>query len=489
MKQPNILYILSDQHAGRFLGCAGDRAALTPNIDRLASEGARFTNAYTPSPVCLPARMSLLTANRPHENQCWTNDDILGSDRPTWLHGLGACGYKPVLVGRMHALGPDQLHGFSERYIGDHSPQWPGVGRRSLGQFDKTASPSPESVVKSGYGATSYDQMDQDVVDAALDLLDKHINTPEAAPFCMAVGFMLPHPPFVSRQEDYEAVRELVAAPDNETPSNHPWLRTWRSAKKIEKLSEEEIHRARIAYYAMVRRLDINVGQLIGALENAGILDGTLVVYLSDHGEHLGEHGLFWKHTFLEPSVNVPLVLRYPEDIPAGLEITAPIEIGGVGPTILDLVAAKPLPNASMPSLVPHLSGRTVEAPVFVEYCTDDLATWSEGFAVQQRSVILGKYKLNYYHGDPVQLFDLEMDPGETADLCDAPDHQEIKQQLLELVLQDWDPDAIQEIISKRRADKVLLKEWAEQTQPKEPLRWPLTADQNRLEGPASVNS
>lgn len=130
--RPNILYIMSDQHAARVMGCAGDTSADTPNLDRLAQSGARFARAYCPSPVCLPSRMSMLTGLRLHEQDCWTNDDILDSARSTWLNGLGAFGYHPVLIGRMHALGPDQLRGYVERPIGDHSPIGLGLPARGL---------------------------------------------------------------------------------------------------------------------------------------------------------------------------------------------------------------------------------------------------------------------------------------------------------------------------------------------------------------------
>ena len=129
---PNILFIQSDQHNPAVMGCYGDPVVETPNLDRLAARGARLTSTYCPSPICVPSRMSLITGRFPHENEVWTNDQSLDSAIPTYAHALGAAGYRPVQIGRMHFNGPDQLHGFAERHVGDHSPNWPGVRDRSI---------------------------------------------------------------------------------------------------------------------------------------------------------------------------------------------------------------------------------------------------------------------------------------------------------------------------------------------------------------------
>src|SRR5690606_27605321 len=119
--KPNILYLLSDQHAQQIAGCYGDTIVRTPHLDGLASRGVTFENTYCPSPICLPSRMSILTARDPHRQQCWTNQDVLSSGIPTFAHALGAAGYRTSLIGRLHSVGPDQLRGFSTREVGDHS--------------------------------------------------------------------------------------------------------------------------------------------------------------------------------------------------------------------------------------------------------------------------------------------------------------------------------------------------------------------------------
>lgn len=483
--RPNILYIFSDQHAARVMGHAGDAAADTPNLDRLAREGSSFARAYCPSPVCLPSRMSMLTGRMPYEQNCWTNDDILDSAIPTWLNGLGAIGYRPILIGRMHSLGPDQMRGYVTRPIGDHSPNWPGVARRSLGPLKGTSGPHSESIARSGPGQSSYQIMDSDVLDASIDFLRNHAEMSSGEPFCLTASFMLPHPPYVATKEDFEAVKGRVSAPHLDGPPEreHPWIKTWRETKKLDSLHGDDVYRARCSYYALVRQLDRNVGRLLDTLEQIGTAENTLVVYVSDHGDHIGERGLFWKHTFYDESIRVPLIFRWPGRIPSGNVIQTPVQTGGLGSTILDLVGAPDLPNASMSSFAKTLDDGTEAAhePIFIEYCTDDMPAWTEGHALQQRAVIHDDFKLIYYHGYPCQLFDLANDPEERHDLAGSPPYQKKLDAMRKLVLANWDPEEIGATIERRKADKLLLKKWAEKTSPTELCRWDLSEHQNYL--------
>src|SRR5918993_1012218 len=217
MSRPNLLFLFSDQHAARIAGCYGDATGVTPNLDRLAQDGVVFDNAYCPSPLCVPSRMAMLTGRYPYEQECWTNDDYLRSDATTWLHAAGAAGYRPVLAGRLHAMGPDQLHGYAERMIGDHSPNWPGVPRHDLGVLDKANDPWRESLERSGAGQSAYQVKDVETVAATCDFLrsvarDGGCHRGEA-PFCLTVGFLLPHPPYVAWPEDYARFEGRVPPP------------------------------------------------------------------------------------------------------------------------------------------------------------------------------------------------------------------------------------------------------------------------------------
>ena len=153
--RPNILLIMSDQHTQRITGCYGDGIVSTPHLDRLAARGVRFENCYTPSPLCVPARMSFLTGRYPCHQNCWTNSDVLPSDIPTTAHALGAAGYNPILVGRLHSIGVDQLRGYVRREVGDHSTNWVGGVPHSLGVLTKTNDPYRVSIEKSGVWSIS----------------------------------------------------------------------------------------------------------------------------------------------------------------------------------------------------------------------------------------------------------------------------------------------------------------------------------------------
>ncbi|MCY4569195.1 MAG: sulfatase-like hydrolase/transferase, partial [Candidatus Poribacteria bacterium] len=307
---PNLLYIHSDQHDPYVTGCYGDSLVKTPNLDSLAAEGVVFENVYCPSPICVPSRMSMLSGRYPHENAVWTNNHILDSSIPTFAHAMGAAGYKPVLIGRMHALGPDQLHGYAERLVGDHGPNYQGGRGVDHGELSGTAGPARVSLKKSGAGQSAYQVHDEDVTAATVDYLNRLGIQKRAglldAPFSISVGFMLPHQPFVARQEDYQLYEAQMTMPQNPEPFSevlHPYFRWWREKCGIVEVSDAEILRSRVAYWALVTRMDMMIGQILTALRENGLDEDTLILYSSDHGEQVGEHGLWWKQTFYEHSV------------------------------------------------------------------------------------------------------------------------------------------------------------------------------------------
>ncbi len=237
--RPNLLFIFSDQHAQRVAGCYGDAVVETPALDRLAESGVTVTNAYCASPICVPSRMSMLTACHPHRQDVWTNDDMLAPDRPTWLHALGAAGYRPKLIGRLHAMGPDQLHGYAERLVGDHSPNWGGVARHDMGVLDNANNPDPVSLSQSGSGQSAYQLKDHDVTDATIAELDllAGIDPEDREPFCLTVGLMLPHAPYVAsadRVAHYMTRLGPPRLPPDRSNAVHPWIKWWRENRGLD---------------------------------------------------------------------------------------------------------------------------------------------------------------------------------------------------------------------------------------------------------------
>jgi len=483
----NLLFIFSDQHARHVAGCYGDEVVATPNIDRLAAEGILFDNASCPSPICVPSRMSMLTARWPHRNDVWTNDDILSSALPTWPHAMGAGGRRPVLIGRMHALGPDQLRGYAEREIGDHSPNHPGQPYRDYGVLAGTNNPDPRSLKASGPGRMLYEAKDEDVTVAAVRWLRERAPQEAAAGgFCLTVGYMLPHAPYVADPALFAKYAGRVPPPRLGPPADeHPFYAWWRENRGLCAASPEEVDRARTAYYALVDELDAMIGRVLAALEETGLMDDTLVVYASDHGDHIGERGLFWKHTFFEESVGVPLVMRLPGVLPAGARRAEVVNLVDLSQTMLEAVGAPQLPDAdgrSFWSLAKD--GGDWRSETFAEYCTDAVPSWTGGRAVEQRMVRDARYKLVVFGCEPPLLFDLVDDPLETRNLAEDPAYADVRARLEARVLDGWDPAEIRARRTRMRARKDMLAAWARHVDPPNTHLWPFEASMNRLDTP-----
>lgn len=536
--RPNILHIVSDQHSPYVAGCFGDPVVATPHLDRLAAQGTVFDAAYCASPICVPSRMSMLTGRFPFENQCWTNSNILDSGIPTFAHALGAAGYRTCLVGRMHSLGPDQLRGYSERLIGDHSPNFEGNPSPPRGRLDGTAGPARVSLTNSGSGQGGYQVHDEYVTAAAVDWLTRRgieqrslrcdgppvardpgrsdgvsANGRSEQPFLLSVGYMLPHQPFVARHEEFARYQGRVPAPRHPQPTKpeHPYFQWWRHRTGIQEVTQEEIARCRTAYWGLVDRLDAMLGQVFRALDESGLADNTLIVYTSDHGEQAGEHGLWWKQTFYEASARVPLIVAWPGHLPAGQRCPRVVSALDVTATLLDAAAAPALPQIQGRSLLGLLGSNSVShtgaqdtvlegsssmlhsrasvtSPGAVLRPTSDQwedVAFSE-FCVEpgwyQRMVRSGPWKLCHYHGYRPQLFNLKDDPAELHDLAADPRSADVRDTLTQRVLAGWDAEAIARTIEAKEADARILRAWARATQPAETHRWPLLTEYNYLD-------
>lgn len=490
-QQPDILLLYSDQHAAKIAGHADDRVVRTPNLDALAAEGVRMTNAYCPSPICLPSRMSFLTGKAPVDQSCWTNRDILPSDLPTFAHSLGAAGYAPWLCGRMHSIGPDQMRGYVRREVGDHSPNWLGGKAHDLGPLSRANDPWRDSLEASGPGRSAYETYDKTVTDTAIAMLHEageRRRAGEWQPLALTVGWILPHAPYVCDPALYADYSGRVPPPSIAPPDpelEHPHYRWWRENRRVDDATHVEIARARAAYYGLVETLDGQVGQVLAALEASGLSETTVVVYLSDHGEHLGERGLWWKSTLYDESAKVPLIVKGP-GLPKGQMRDAVVNLTDLTATLLDLAQAPALPGAQGRSFADVL--QAPDAPwhgqTFCEYVNDGVPPWAGGREVIQRMVRLGRYKYIYHHGLPAQLFDLENDPDEIIDLAGDPACAAVAERLRALVLADWDPEMISTALRLRQKQHALLERWAQATRPDDLIRWTMRAEDSWLGDP-----
>lgn len=462
--RPNIVLVMTDQHAARCLGSMGDPAAQTPNLDQLAAQGTVFSNTYCPSPLCVPSRMAFLTGLEPHQSDVLTNDDFLPSDTPTLAHALGAAGYDCRLVGRMHFYGPDQLHGFAQRPIGDIGPGWPGAKPPDIGPLTEARGNHGSQVRGSGRGETSYQAYDAAVAECGLKTLDELARNRDATgrPFFALISLFCPHPPYIALPEDYGAVADSVTPPRLQAPkTRHPTLAEWAEAGGVEQIGAEAAIRARAAYYGLVRMIDRLAGQMISAVAER---DDTVVIYTSDHGEAMGERGLWWKSTFYDESAKVPLILAGP-GIAEGRVDERVTSLFDLSATLLDIGGADPLPGQ-------------VGRSFLTDEPWDDRAVSSyygglmniRTKALQHRMLRRGDHKLCVYNGHTPQLFDLGTDPDEQCDI--AQDRPDIVAKLTQELMTGWDPEAIAATQSRNADRTKVIRNWVKAQSPEERFRW-----------------
>ncbi len=467
---PNILILMSDQHHPHIMGCEGDPVVRTPNLDRLAMSGTLFENCYCPAPLCVPSRMSFMTSKLPSDNEVWTNSCMLSSDIPTFAHSLGAAGYETVLSGRMHFIGPDQRHGFEKHLLGTMGCGYIGGRNRSMPpELLSATGQNRRAVEVAGPGRTGYQFFDEKVAEACVDFLEAYAKRQER-PFCLVAGFVLPHCPFVCPRDDFYYYRDRVTLP--EVPEGyfealHPAVKLWRKNRGIEDLTEDDILRARAGYYGLVTHFDRQVGRVLDALQQSGLAEDTLVIYTSDHGEMAGEHGMWWKSNFYEGSASVPLVISWPGRFASGEKLGQIVNLVDIGPTMIDLAGAGPLPEVAGRSLAPLLWGEEIEweNETFSEHCS----SWGP---LPARMIRRGDWKLVHYEGYRPQLFDLREDPDELHDLGDDPLYDDIRRDLARRVLADWSGMHVVEVLERRKQTNSLLARWFRTVRPECPEQW-----------------
>jgi len=438
MTRPSILFIISDEHSPLTMGCYGARWARTPNLDRLAAQGTTFENAYCPYALCVPARSALMSGLDCHRIKAYDNGAPLPSDLPTWAHMLTRAGYRTELNGKMHFLGPDQLHGF-QAHVNERAAQ--------IGGF-RWGTENPSGLAYKAFSTLHVVDRPEEhdfwrrelaIRDRALAFLQ---STDRETPFCLTVGFSYPHYPMVCDRRVFEACADL-AIPDPVPaealhPRNHHFgNRVWGH----DKFTPAETRASRQAYVAMVCMLDAWVGEILDCLEAQGLAGNTVVIYSSDHGDMWGEHGMWGKNMFYEDSARVPLVVCAPfAGVQPGARIATPVSLLDLYPTFRDLggIADWDVPLDGR-SLWPAARGAETlaDVPVFCSYYGSD----TRG---PERMVRFRTWKLNYYHHQGMELFDLACDPQERENRSDDPACAAVKEELLGLLMAGWDPDTIE---------------------------------------------
>jgi choline-sulfatase len=419
VKAQNLVLIVSDEHQAKALSCAGHRIVRTPNLDALAHRGTRFTAAYTPCPICVPARASLATGRYVHAIRYWDNATAYDGRVPGWGARLQASHVRVESVGKLHYRNSDDPTGFDVQHRPMHIMG--GIGQVWGSVRDPIPGPRGDIVRfgQIGAGCSKYNRYDAAIRDQAVAWLRARAD--EHRPWMLFVGFVAPHFPLIAPQHYVDLYPPKNMPPPKLLPARgykrHPWLEAQESFMPTDVefgADDDKRRRAASAYFALCTMLDDHIGAIWAALQGAGLSQTTTVIYTSDHGEALGERGHWGKSSLYGECTQVPLVMAGP-DVATGRTCDTPVNLIDLAPTIL---AAFDLSDISLP-------GRSL-FDIAREPFDPKRTSFSEYHAVGAPSgafmVRKGRWKYHEYVGYAPELFDLASDPDEAADKRnDAP--------------------------------------------------------------------
>jgi len=469
MDGPNILFLLSDEHGFRYMGHRppgqGGEPVHTPAFDRLAAGGTVFTNAYCQMPLCTPSRLCILTGKEVRGAGAWYNESVLRSGATTIADVLRSAGYGTCLVGKMHLGGRRQFAGFQHRPYGDLTGktghQWePLADDRRHTMRTRTArvglTEIPESLIQ-----------DEVVAHETVAFLREHQSAHPDQPWFLCASFSRPHFPLTAPRRHFarywpDGVTE-PRVPAGGDAYDHLMSVGMRNGFRADAISYEEMMRARAAYFACVSYLDEVIDDLLLRLDRDGLLDNTVIVYTTDHGEMAGEHGVWWKNGWYEACTHVPLIVSTAAQRRGEAGITpcgTPVGLVDLFPTLCALAGAAAPEGLDGADLSPVLggSGEVPERPV---YCDALNPRWGKG--TEFRMIRWRQWKYVRFRGAPPLFFDLEEDPGEQRNLVERGASGEARRALEEMAhwaetTMDFDAAEVERTVR----DGDLAKEYAQ---------------------------
>ncbi len=459
MTQPNILIVMVDQLAGTLFPDGPAEWLHAPNLKRLAARSTRFTRAYCASPLCGPSRASFMTGQLPSRTGVYDNAAELCAATPTYAHHLRRAGYQTALAGKMHFVGPDQLHGFEERLTTDiypadfgWTPDYRKPGERVAWWYHNLGSVTGAGVAE----ITNQMEYDDAVAFNAVQKVYDLARVRDARPWCLTVSFTHPHDPYVARRKYWDLYEEcdhllpeLPASPYDDLDPHSQRIfdaNDWRSFD----ITEQDIRRSRRAYFANISYLDDKLGEILDAME--ATRQEAVVVFTSDHGDMLGERGLWFKMSFHEGAARVPLMIAAPGMAPG--RIDTPVSLLDLAPTLAVLAGAGPEAVAARTDGVDlgAVAAGAARGPVPMEYAAEA----SEAPLV---AVVDGTHKLIRCRLDPDQMFDLAADPQERCNLAQDPDHAQTHGRLSALIEARWDLPRFDAEVRDSQARRLLVYE------------------------------
>jgi choline-sulfatase len=454
----NLIFFQSDNHNRAVTGCYGHAHVKTPNLDKIAASGVRFENSYAASALCCPARATIATGRYPHQTGFWDNAIAYDGSVPSWHHRLREQGHTVVAVGKLHYRSGEDDNGFTEEIEPMHLHDGKGAIKNLLRGFDAEPAKDDGSFWKlymnrSGVGETHYQEYDRCITAKSIEWLQRH-GKANAKPWVLYVSYISPHPPFTVPKRLYDLY------PENDMPlpagfrrgerPEHPAMQYLRRMDGMLDMNDEAaLRRIAAGYFGLITHMDEQVGAVLKAAEDLGLLANTRIAYTSDHGELFGALGLLGKKNLYEGGIGVPLMIAGP-GVPHGKvsrQIASHVDlfptlVEGAGATLTD--ADRDLRGVS---LWPAIAGNDAARMGFSEYHAQ--ASKAAAYAIRD-----GNLKLIYHVGMSPQLFDLARDPNELDDL--AAGAPQVTVALTQKLRAICDPEAVD---ARAKADQ---RKWVE---------------------------
>lgn len=462
MARPNILILMVDQFNGTLFPDGPAEFLHAPHLKALAKRSVRFANAYTASPLCAPARASFMSGQLPSRTRVYDNAAEFASDIPTFAHHLRAAGYHTALSGKMHFVGPDQLHGFEERLTTDiypadfgWTPNYTKPGERIDWWYHNLGSVTGAGVAE----ITNQMEYDDEVAYNTTRKLYDLSRRQDDRPWCLTVSFTHPHDPYVARRKFWDLYEDCPALdpevgtiPFDEQDPHSQRLLTACDQDAFE-IRPEQVRRARRGYFANISYIDEKVGEILDVLERSRMAEDTIILFVSDHGDMLGERGLWFKMCFFDGSSRVPLIIAAPGWKPRLVD--QPVSTLDVTPTLAALAGidiTKLAPWTDGEDLAPLAMGTGGRGPVPMEYAAEG----SEAPLVCLRD---GRFKLTLCVKDPPMLFDLEADPKELTNLAGDAAYAETLAMLSQQAGTRWNLEAFDGAVRESQARRWVVYE------------------------------
>ena len=439
--KPNILIFMVDQLNGTFFPDGPADWLHAPNLHALAQRSTRFANTYTASPLCAPGRASFMSGQLPSRTRVYDNAAEFASDIPTYAHHLRRAGYYTCLSGKMHFVGPDQLHGFEDRLTTDIYPADFGwtPDYRKPGERIEWWYHNMGSVTGAGTAEISNQmEYDDEVANFATQKLYQLSRGLDDRPWAVTVSFTHPHDPYVARRkfmdlyQDCEHLDPIEQSYEFDQYDAHSQRIMLANDYTNFDITRDHVRRARQAYFANISYLDEKIGEVLQVLEDTRQSENTTILFVSDHGDMLGEKGMWFKMSFYEGSARVPLMVCSPKMRPG--VVTTPVSTIDVTPTLAELAGVsmeEVMPWTTGESLVSLANGVERTTPVAMEYA-------AEGSYAPLVSLRSQQWKYNRCTLDPDQLFDLSTDPQEKTNLAESPVHQSVVDSFRQQANERW---------------------------------------------------